>query len=251
MLICFVLNKSSLHYDYRQVLEDRVKEIEEFFKSESEESENETENLVTISIPEKVLSLPSNQELLVVDSFPTLITIDNVPDVPENISLESEKSQSVTTASYNVDKSSQPDSEGHNEAIDASSNHSVHKEKAGSSNSFDEASHEIKYSADLISDGSNDSWLDLSSVFSHKEKVENVKRLSIAKVKNPTLHGRPGQLLDFDLENSSVRDQKEKVNNLIERFVQQVTNTKKSPQKKEVQIRFGLISLSFLAYNNS
>jgi hypothetical protein len=247
-LFCTLLNNSSLRYDYRQVLEDRVKEIEEFFKSESEESENETENLVTISIPEKVLSLPSNQELLVVDPFPTLITTDNVPDVPENISLESKKPQSATTASYNVDKSSQPDSEGHNDAF---SNHSVHKEKAGSSNSFDEASHEIKYSADLISDGSNDSWLDLSSVFSHKEKVENVKRLSIAKVKNPTLHGRPGQLLDFDLENSSARDQKEKVNNLIERFVQQVTNTKKSPQKKEVQIRFGLISLPFLAYNNS
>ena len=69
--------------------------------------------------------------------------------------------------------------------------------------------------------------------------MENIKRLSIAKVNKPTLHGRPGQLLDFDSENTSIPDQKEKVNNLIERFVQQVTNTKKSP-RKDVQIRFGL-----------
>lgn len=225
------------------MLEDRVKEIEEFFKSESEESENETESekLVTIPLRDQVLQLPSNQELSsVVDSFPTLTSIDNVPDVPEKISLQSEKPQSPVT-SCNADKSSQPGSEEHN---DTSSNHAVSKEKTGSSNSFDKVTNEIKDSADWISDSSNDSWLNSSSVFSHKEKVENVKRLSIAKVNKPTLHGRPGQLLELDLENISTPDQKEKVNNLIERYVQQVTNTKKSPQKKDVQIRFDLVCLS-------
>ena len=93
-----------------------------------------------------------------------------------------------------------------------------------------------KESTALISDDSNDSLFEYSSVFSHKEKVENIKRLSIARVNKPTLHGRPGQLLDLDAE-ATTPDQKSKVDNLIERFVQQVTSTKKSPQKKDVQIR--------------
>lgn len=88
----------------------------------------------------------------------------------------------------------------------------------------------------LLSEQSNDSWPELSSAFSHKDKVENIKRLSIAKVSKPTLHGRPGQLLDLDVEPVST-EQKAKVNSLIDRFVQQVTATKKSPKKKDVQIR--------------
>ncbi len=223
------------------MLEDRVKEIEDFFKSESEESENETEKGDTVLLHDQEV-LPPNPELSsAVDSNPTLTSVDNVPDVPEKILVESENPQSPTT-SQNVEMISPPDYQEHIETTNNSA--AVPHDMAGSSNSIDKATNEVKSSADLISDGSNDSWLDFSSVFSHKEKVENIKRLSIAKVNKPTLHGRPGQLLDFDLESESTPDQKEKVNNLIERFVQQVTNTKKSPKKKDIQIRFGLVCLS-------
>lgn len=78
-------------------------------------------------------------------------------------------------------------------------------------------------------------------ISSYKEKVENVRRLSIAKISKPTLHGRPGEVLDFDLDTACTSDQKANVNDLIERFVQQATNTKKSPQKKDHQIRYGVV----------
>lgn len=233
------------------MLEDRVKEIEEFFKSESEESENETEKVD--SVTDQVLLhdkevLPPNPELpSAVDSNPSLTSVDNVPGVAEKILLESENPQSPST-SFNVEMNSPLDSL---EDIDTTNNSAAAPQdmgsaiEAGSSNSVDKATHEVKSSADLISDGSNDSWLDFSAGFSHKEKVENIKRLSIAKVNKPTLHGRPGQLLDFDLESEATPDQKEKVNNLIERFVQQVTNTKKTPKKKDIQIRFDLVCLSY------
>lgn len=70
-----------------------------------------------------------------------------------------------------------------------------------------------------------------------KMEVENVKRLSVARVRKPTLCGRPGELLHLDAGDVSTSEQKAKVNNFIEQFVQQITSNKKSPKKTEVQIR--------------
>lgn len=95
---------------------------------------------------------------------------------------------------------------------------------------------------------SDDSMQGYSSVFTNKDKLDNIKRLSIAKVNKPILHGKPGQLLDLDVEPIST-EEKAKVNHLIERFVEQVTNTKKSPQKRDVQIRYSMfLYLKFITF---
>ena len=77
-------------------------------------------------------------------------------------------------------------------------------------------------------------------IFSQKDKIDSAKRLSIAKVSVPVLHGRPGELLDLDGGDSSTHNIKDNVNSLIERFVEQVTscNSKKSPLKKDIEIRY-------------
>lgn len=77
-------------------------------------------------------------------------------------------------------------------------------------------------------------------IFNQKDKIDSAKRLSIAKVSVPVLHGRPGELLDLDEGDSSTPNVKDKVNSLIERFVEQVTSctNKKSPLKKDIEIRY-------------
>lgn len=79
--------------------------------------------------------------------------------------------------------------------------------------------------------------LDDSLGYTIEDEVQNVKKISIAKLEKPRLNGKPGQMLDLDLESGDTTDQKEKVNKLIERFVKQVSCTKKSPRKKDVDIR--------------
>ena len=76
-------------------------------------------------------------------------------------------------------------------------------------------------------------------VFSEKVKLETLKRLSIAKATlNPTLHGKPGEMLELDEEFASKTDcEHKKVQNLIERFVQQVNYTKASPKERDIQIK--------------
>lgn len=208
------------------MLEERTKEIEEFFKSDSEESENEDN---------KTNPLPSNDKETVQPKQDC--QQQHISDATENDKLESEK---IPLSLSNSD--SQPIPQEMEEIVN-DWNQEINISQEENENKI---THQLPLQIDnqiekesplLLSEHSNDSWQDLSSVFTQKEKIENIKRLSVAKVSKPTLHGRPGQLLDLDVEPIST-EQKNKVNSLIDRFVQQVTGTKKSPKKKDVQIRY-------------
>lgn len=82
-----------------------------------------------------------------------------------------------------------------------------------------------------------------SSETPNQTRFENIKRLSIAnKVSlKPTLsHGKPGDILDLDEEEDASAKKKsehEKVQNLIERFVQQVNYTKQAPKERDIEIK--------------
>lgn len=215
------------------MLEDRAKEVEEFFKSESEDSEHEQQ----ASLPSKKQNpvLPTQELPDAVDSLAMVFI--NTEDISVKDAMECDKRKPpIADCSVDSQLVSREDVEMksplRNLDVAIGGNNLDNTEKLA----FKLGSEIPKEPTAVVSDESNDSWLEYSTVFSHKEKVENIKRLSVAKVSKPTLHGRPGQLLDLDVE-TTTPDQKAKVDNLIERFVQQVTNTKKSPQKKDVQIR--------------
>lgn len=208
------------------MLEDRAKEIEEFFKSDSDESDNEDKTVSLVTNDQEPL-LPkedcTHRQQLTSDAAEN--------DMPESVKIPLSLSDSEPQP---VPQEMREITNDWNEDIDISGEENVNKITDELPLQVD--SEREKEPTLLLSEHSNDSWQDLSSVFSHKEKIENIKRLSIAKVNKPTLHGRPGQLLDLDVEPLST-EQKTNVNSLIDRFVQQVTSAKKSPKKKNVQIR--------------
>ncbi len=216
------------------MLEDRAKEVEDFFKSESEDSEHEQQGSLSSN---KQSPVPLTQELPdAVDSLP-VVFMNSTEDISVKDAMECDKRKPpIADCSADSQLVSREDVEMksplRNLDVAAEGNNLDKTDQLA----FKLGSEIPKEPTAVKSDESNDSWLEYSTVFSHKEKVENIKRLSVAKVNKPTLHGRPGQLLDLEVE-TTTPDQKAKVNNLIERFVQQVTNTKKSPQKKDVQIR--------------
>lgn len=206
------------------VLEDSVKEIEEFFKSESEESENEIVESAETPLPSTETPLPSTESFL--PSTEILLPSTEIFLLSTEILLPS------TEISLPSTESPIPSTE-----IPLPSTES----------NLPSTDHEIqtKSSTEFVADGPAELDNKTETVScpeeimpSYKEKVENLKRISISKISKPTLHGRPGQVLDFDLDVTSMSEQKANVNNLIERFVQQVTSTKKSPQKKDHQIRY-------------
>ena len=82
-----------------------------------------------------------------------------------------------------------------------------------------------------------------SSDTPNQSRFESIKRLSIASKASlkPTLsRGKPGDMLDLDdEEDASARKNSEhqKVQNLIERFVQQVNYTKQAPKERDIEIK--------------
>ncbi|KAI9565287.1 hypothetical protein GHT06_009075 [Daphnia sinensis] len=223
-----------------QVLEDRVKEIEEFFKSESEESQSENE------IGENFESLPPSRDhkhLLeqhgcAPANFVQISTCpSNISSTTDKIPCETDKVKIATVQCTTNSEAVLPEEE-----TETVGNTSIHQVNSCSENSIDKTIVQSKdegtkslpeclMGMDVPADSCQEDPMSF-----YKEKVENVKRLSIAKISKPTLHGRPGEVLDFDLDTACTSDQEAKVNDLIERFVQQVTSTKKSPQKKDHQI---------------
>ena len=228
-------------------MEDRAKEVEDFFKSESEESENESEKPTSL-IPSSEQETPQptpvvnclelKEELSrATDTLSVSAFVDPTEEISTTNLVDIEKTKSPTAeSSVNSQFAHQEDGETKSQDLHSTALEDNNENGIANKVVLDLKNEIPKESTALISDDSNDSLFEYSSVFSHKEKVENIKRLSIARVNKPTLHGRPGQLLDLDAE-ATTPDQKSKVDNLIERFVQQVTSTKKSPQKKDVQIR--------------
>ena len=83
----------------------------------------------------------------------------------------------------------------------------------------------------------------MKCAISDKDKFENLKRLSIAKLDcSPSLHGSPGQFIDL-VDSADVKDPKDGaankgLNSLMDLFVKQVTScAQKSPTKKDVHIK--------------
>ncbi|XP_059350212.1 claspin-like isoform X2 [Daphnia carinata] len=220
-----------------QVLEDRVKEIEEFFKSESEESQSDNE------IGDKFASLPRQRdqmhqheqhECTPADPIQAPACSSEISDSTDQIPFETEKVKIAAVQGTADSEAVLPEEE-----TETVRNTILQQDNSCLKNSIEKTLVPLKDDGlkslhgcmlDVRADPCHDDPM------SYKEKVENVKRLSIAKISKPTLLGRPGQVLDFDLDTTCTPDLKANVNDLIKRFVQQVTSTKKSPQKKDRQI---------------
>ena len=81
----------------------------------------------------------------------------------------------------------------------------------------------------------------MKCVISEKDKFENLKRLSIAKLDRcPSLHGSPGQFIDLvdSADAKDARPANKGLNQLMDLFVKQVTSCgRKSPTKKDIHIK--------------
>ena len=208
----------------RQVLEDRAKEVETFFKPDSDDSNAEDGSSKQEEVVEKLSTateLDDGNQDSSCRPASVLVSADGINDELTKTSEEPTAAAGQLLRSF-----SPPLEENAMDTFEAGSGHPPDCARDPSER--------------LPHADSDDSMDGLTPVFSHKEKIDYAKRLSIAKVSVPTLHGRPGELLDLDGgDASSIPIQKEKVNSLMELFVQQVQTSanKKSPQKKEMQIK--------------
>lgn len=217
----------------RQVLEDRAKEVETFFKSDSEESETEESSVSGTAV------CPTNN-VPTTDGDGRSSTSNGIealsPKKDHVIHQDLPKIQSPQDLEENArDTFENEDISDHPTAEDSPAD----GQQADENLSSRQGSKTPQQICPPPVNDLEDSTDSLTPVYSLKEKIENAKRLSITKVNLPTLHGRPGQLLDLDDGLSLSPDRKSKVDSLVERYVQQVktSSNTKTPQKKEVEIR--------------
>ena len=201
-----------------QVLEDRVKEVEEFFKSDDED---ESVPCVTDAIHGEIkkdqveAEAPPIAEQEIRSAEPAADCNESTLEPMANLNHDSVV-QDVPLADATVG------------ASDVSSSATAAVEAALETAAKLESPKVVEDSPDLFPE---------LVIDSHKEHVANLKRISIANVPKPSLHGRPGQVIDLNDGDTSSAGDKGGVNSLIERFVQQVSGVKKSPRKKEVVLR--------------
>jgi len=210
------------------VLEDRAKEVETFFKSDSEESEAE-------ETPKSEPS-PAVEEQQPIDTAEAPVEPNSMEQLPTETS-ESITGLSATagTSECSENLSKPPETE---EKPEEKSADRVDKPRIVIEDPPEEIESAISPMKSAVEMEKLESSPDLSHsvAMDHKERLANLKRMSIANVPKPSLHGRPGQIIDLN-DDGDDTGSKAGVNNLIERFVEQVSSLKKSPRKKDVQLR--------------
>ena len=211
-----------------QVLEDRAKEVETFFKSESEESEAE-ENPKSEPSPAVVEKQPFDTAEAPVE----LNSIEQLPTETSETITGLSATAGTSECSENLSQLLQTEEKPEEKSADR-----VEKPRIIIEDPPEEIESIISPMKTLVEMDKLESSPDLSHsvAMDHKERLANLKRMSIASVPKPSLHGRPGQIIDLN-DDGDDTGSKAGVNNLIERFVEQVSSLKKSPRKKDVQLR--------------
>ena len=211
-----------------QVLEDRAKEVEAFFKSESEESEAE-ENPKSEPSPAVVEKQPFDTAEAPVE----LNSIEQLPTETSETITGLSATAGTSECSENLSQLLQTEEKPEEKSADR-----VEKPRIIIEDPPEEIESIISPMKTLVEMDKLESSPDLSHsvAMDHKERLANLKRMSIAIVPKPSLHGRPGQIIDLN-DDGADTGSKAGVNNLIERFVEQVSSLKKSARKKDVQLR--------------
>lgn len=216
-----VISYNFIFYD-RQVLEERVNEVESFFCEETSNVAKDDFGNSTKSVAEKSALDP-------------------------DVSVKLSEREPLALKEHVGNFSSTNISDTHNFPIEY-----LNKESnQASSNISSSETNEMKVIPVLNKDNVKDIEDELvvipsesaSSEVSNQSRYENIKRLSIANKASlkPTLsNGKPGDMLDLDDEKDvpeRKNSEQQKVQNLIERFVQQVNYTKQGPKERDIEIQ--------------
>jgi hypothetical protein len=211
-----------------QVLEDRAKEVETFFKSDSEESEAE-ENPKSEPSP----AVEGKQPFDTAEAPVELNSIEQLATETSETIAGLSATAGTSECSENLSQLLQTEEKPEEKSADR-----VEKPRIIIEDPPEEIEFIISPMKTLVEMEKLERSPDLSHsvAMDHKERLANLKRMSIANVPKPSLHGRPGQIIDLN-DDGDDTGSKAGVNNLIERFVEQVSSHKKSPRKKDVQLR--------------
>ena len=229
------------------MLEERAREVETFFQSESEESDSETvdkeekeegpkvteslgdifaEETAVVEETPAVGETPVADKAPAVEETPLIVETPVVEETPVVVETPALEATPVTVEIPVVEETP---------AVEETPSAAV-GEAALSLDWDEEEEPKIKKEKD-----EENFDVEMKCVISDKDKFENLKRLSIAKLDScPSLHGSPGQFINL-VDATSVKDPgaaNTGLNNLMDLFVKQVTScAKKSPTKKDVHIK--------------